>query len=364
MNYANRELAEAVQPEPKPRLIPIRWADIHLMPKREALIERLLDRNAMSIVFGASGAGKTFFVLDLCAHVSLGRPWRGLRVRQGTVLYLAIEGGLGIEERLTAWRTHHLANIETAPFFVIPEPIDLCRPDADVKLLLNRLAELPQKLELIVVDTMSRALSGGDENSPKDMGALITNLDRLRLQSKAHILVIHHSGKDESRGARGHSLAKAAADTEIEVGQNVVAGINSATVTKQRDHHPGGEFRFRLESVEIGQDEAGKPITSCVAVETELGASGRKATRLPPTARAGLQKLHECLAEHGRPALANGRIPPGSLTVTLPEWKDLLLKAGILNAEGNPREQFRRIHVTLINAGAVGVWEGNVWAVT
>jgi hypothetical protein len=60
MNYANRELAEVLQPEPKPRLIPIRWADIHLMPKREALIERLLDRNAMSIVFGASGAGKTF----------------------------------------------------------------------------------------------------------------------------------------------------------------------------------------------------------------------------------------------------------------------------------------------------------------
>ena len=100
--------------------------------------------------------------------------------------------------------------------YVVPEPIDLCRSTADADLLLKRIAELPT-LSLIVVDTLSRAMSGGNENSPEDMGKFVTNCDRIRIASGAHLMVIHHTGKDDAKGARGHSLLRAAADTEIEV---------------------------------------------------------------------------------------------------------------------------------------------------
>lgn len=169
------------------RLKPILWADLGKLPKREALIEGLLDCTALSVMFGPSGCGKTFFALDLAAHITLGRPWRGRAVLQGAVVYVAPEGGYGILERLTAFSCKHGIDPEDVPFFVIPEPIDLCNSDEDVGLLIARLRDLPkhQPVRLIVVDTVSRALAGGNENSSDHMGALIKRCDELRAATGA-----------------------------------------------------------------------------------------------------------------------------------------------------------------------------------
>jgi RecA-family ATPase len=193
--------------EPKPRLVPIAWSELSGLPKRTPLIGGLLDAAAMSVVYGASGCGKTFLTLDLAAHVALDRIWRGRKLKQGTVLYIAAEGGLGIEERLTAFRVEHDIDVADVPLHIIAEPVDLCGSAADASLLIRR-CEALAPVALIVIDTLSRAMAGGNENSPDDMGKFVANCDRLRLAAKAHVLVIHHAGKDEGRGARGHSLLK------------------------------------------------------------------------------------------------------------------------------------------------------------
>ena len=183
------------------------------------------------------------------------------KMRPGAVVYIAAEGGLGIEERLTAFRYRHDVEADGVPLYVIPEPIDLCRSDADAKLLLARLAELPPEpaIEILVIDTLSRAMAGGNENSPDDMGRFVRHCDRLRIETRAHLMVIHHAGKDEGKGARGHSLLKAAADTEIEITKCEGSRVAQATVVKQRDHPTGATFGFRLEPIEIGQHEDGEP---------------------------------------------------------------------------------------------------------
>ena len=114
------------------------------------------------------------------------------------------------------------------------------------------------KNSLIVVDTVARALAGGNENSPDDMGALVRNADMLRIVSGAHVMVIHHIGKDPSRGARGHTSLKAAVDTELEIADHAVR------VTKQRDMEFAPAIKFSLKVIELGVDEDGKRITSCV----------------------------------------------------------------------------------------------------
>src|SRR5665811_1490280 len=91
---------------PAPRLTPIPWSQIHRLPKRESLIAGMLDRRGMSLLYGASGCYKTFLGLTIAAHIALGRDFYGRQVRFGGVLYIAAEGGLGIEERLTAFRYH------------------------------------------------------------------------------------------------------------------------------------------------------------------------------------------------------------------------------------------------------------------
>jgi len=88
---------------------------------------------------------------------------------------------------------------------------------------------------------------------------------------------VHHSGKDQARGARGHSLLRAATDTEIEIIDN--GGIRTATVTKQRDLECTGQFAFKLKPVEIGTDRRGKPITSCVVVAEQPSDTGTVGTK-------------------------------------------------------------------------------------
>ncbi|MCT8974939.1 AAA family ATPase [Microbaculum marinisediminis] len=354
-------------PPRRPRLVPIAWSKIHTLPKRAPLIRGVLDRGALSVVYGGSNTGKTFFALDLTARVALDWEWRSRPVRAGAVVYIAAEGGLGIEERLTAFRCHHDVEAEGVPLYVIPEPIDLCKSDADTKLLLGRIRELPSepKIELIVVDTLSRAMSGGNENSPDDMGRFVRHVDELRIATGAHVLVVHHAGKDDTRGARGHSLLKAAVDTEIEVTKSEVSGQASATVVKQRDHATGDAFGFRLEPVEIGQDEDGEPVTSCVVVETE--ATSAKATRLaklPAGAAVALKALKTALEEAGERPEASIHIPLSITTVVKSDlWRTYAYKSGISNGNTDRARQqaFARAVDTLAARNLIGVWEPYVW---
>lgn len=351
---------------PKARLVPIPWSDLHSLPKREPLVGGLLDRVGMSVLFGGSNTGKTFFGLDLSARVALDWPWRGRTIRHGAVVYIAAEGGLGIEERLTAFRYHHDIEADGVPLFVIPEPIDLCRADTDTELLLERIAALPTVLpvELIVVDTLSRAMAGGNENSPDDMGRFVRHCDTLRLGTEAHLMVIHHAGKDDSRGARGHSLLKAAADTEIEVTKSEATGNATATVVKQRDHATGDAFGFKLEPVEIGMDADENRVTSCVVVETEGEApKGERKGRPPKAAQIALKALHEAVAECGEPAPASNHIPPNARIVSLERWRDYAYRRGISTSD-EPKaksQAFKRASEHLIAGGTVGVWSEQAW---
>jgi AAA domain len=348
---------------PRSRLVPIAWSELSSLPKRTPLISGLLDAAAMSVVYGASGCGKTFLTLDLAAHVALGWNWRGRKLKQGTVLYIAAEGGLGIEERLTAFRLKHDINVADVPLHVIPEPVDLCGSAADSAVLIQRCESL-SPVALIVIDTLSRAMAGGNENSPDDMGKFVANCDRLRLATGAHVLVIHHAGKDEGRGARGHSLLKAAADTEIEVAKDDITGIATAKVAKQRDHRTDEIFAFRLLPFEIGHDDDGVPITSCV-VEPEDAATVRRSTtsrKLSDRQRLALDALAECMATVGKPAPASLQLPAGILVVPIAAWREELFVRRVLERDApSPREDFRRVRNGLQARAIIGVHGDLVW---
>src|SRR5204863_5294247 len=132
------------------------------------------------------------------------------------VLYIAAEAGRGIENRVAAVK-QQTTFPETMPFVALTAPIDLCTEEADTEKLIAAVqgVDLGVPVELIVVDTLSRVMAGGNENQPDHMGAFVRNIDRLRAATGATILIVHHTGKDTSRGARGHSSLRAATDTEI-----------------------------------------------------------------------------------------------------------------------------------------------------
>lgn len=270
---------------------------------RRALVDGWLHPGAFSVMYGDANTGKTNIALDMAIRVAADLPWFGRSVQQGPVAYIAAEGGGGIRARVAAFR-QHLGHGDV-PFYLLADSVDLLDPRGDVLPLVKALkeieAETGQGVALLIVDTLARALAGGNENAGEDMGGLIRNVDHVRAATGAHVLLIHHSGKDQARGARGHSSLRAAVDTELEVQKT---GPNTGTVraTKQRDMELGAAEGFRLVPVQVGTGPDGALAFSCVVEHQDIGAArdfGKKEVKPGSRAAEALDILRELVKERG-----------------------------------------------------------------
>ena len=170
------------------------WSDLSAIPDRRSLVKGLLDKDAFSVVYGPSNCGKTFFALDLGLRIALGWPWRDRRAEAGGVVYVVAEGGLGVRERLTAFQEQHDLDPERTPFWVLPFALDLRRPEGDASRLIDEIRHLAEPVSLIVIDTLTRVLGGGDDSQGSDMNPFIRNCDKIRQACESHLMVIHHTG--------------------------------------------------------------------------------------------------------------------------------------------------------------------------
>jgi len=224
---------------------------------RPYLVKGWLDRGAVSVVYGTANVGKSFWAIDLAHHVHQGELWNGCKVRGGPVLYVAAEGGAMLSNRLCARK---------AKFCVLRQPVRLKRQNGDARNLAmaaGKLSEVHGPFSLIIFDTLARVMDGADENAAQDIEGLMGQADILRKNTGAHVMFVHHSGKDLTRGARGHSSLRAAVDTEIELTKGD-DGVRMARATKQRDFAAGAEQEFDLQEVVLGRDQDGDEVTSCI----------------------------------------------------------------------------------------------------
>ena len=251
----------------------------------EWLIKRVLPRADVGVVFGESGAGKSFLTLDLCMAVAQGLDWRGHRVKQGAVAYVVAEGASGFRLRLQAFAEHHAVDLAGLPLWVLGDAPNLLEK-ADVRDLVAALQAIPA-LSLVVLDTLAQATPGANENSAEDMGRALAHCRTVRQSTGAMVLLVAHAGKDASRGLRGWSGIKGALDVEILVER--AEQWRAATITKMKDGTgEGTEYGFELVSVHLGEDEDGEAITSCVV--GAAGGAGRGG-RARPQPKGAVQKL-------------------------------------------------------------------------
>jgi hypothetical protein len=371
--HARPPLEEPSGPAPP---LPIVWfEDIRPTLATLDFVEGLLTRGAMSVVYGESNCGKTFFTADLALHVAWGQPWFGRAVDQGGVIYVACEGGFGMENRVAAFRQYHGLDDSVLPFGLIRSTVNLLDPYADTPRLIAALEHAKARVEvpvlLTVVDTLSRALAGGNENAPDDMGALVANADAIRQATGTHLLFVHHSGKDQARGARGHSLLRAATDTEIEIARDQIGTNIIASVTKQREMEVTDPQHFSLEVVELGQNARGKAVTSCVVIERQRSDAATSAERarvhLSDEHKLAFRELQELLARSEREPVS----PEPGMTpvkaVTRDELRTWFITRGVIDAE-NPegltsteRSRFRRLLASMKAAGLIGIHEEWIW---
>jgi hypothetical protein len=259
---------------------PLRYVfePVHTFSSATALpwiIKGVLPKAALGVVYGASGSGKSFLVLDMGMAIARGVEWRGRKVKQGRVAYIAAEGADGFRKRLAAYALHHKVDLATVPMTVLNAAPNLMEKQDAVDVVKGIRAS--GGADLIVVDTFAQTTPGANENAAEDVGKALGYCKRIHEATGAMVLLIHHAGKDATKGARGWSGLRAAADAEIEVVREDTCRF--LRLTKNKDGEDGLEWAFDLEVVQLGVDEDLEPITSCVVVEAQMPAVGAGPTR-------------------------------------------------------------------------------------
>jgi hypothetical protein len=335
-------------------------------------VKKIIPAGAMVEIYGLPGCGKSFLAIHLGMAIARAIPFFGQEVvTPGFVAYIAAEGGHGIEKRIAAYRKYNIIEDGTEPFLLIPQALDLRLVETgDVEALIAELKEREQQCGLplvgITVDTLNRSFAGGNENSPDDMGKFIQNCDRLGEETGAGRLVIHHESDKSARGGkggRGHTSLFAATDAVLLVEKNE-NGWHSFTIERMKDGEAGDVYSFRLDQVELGKDDVDDPVTSLVVEPTE-GPIERPKAKRKAKLTAHNQKAFDCLTQailiEGQKCEGNSHIPHGVLTTSLTLWEDYLVRAGVINPEGNPWQQKQRIRAAL--AERIGIWNERVWVV-
>ena len=255
----------------------LRSADLRDLPPLAWRVRGVLPTIGLAALYGPSGSGKSFLALDLAAAIAEGRRWFDHRVEPAEVVYAALEGEAGVSIRAGAWEVHNGRSLPDR-LGVLLQPIRLTEPQDVVDLA----AAVPAGA-VVFIDTLNRAAPTADENSSRDMGEILSAAKALQVRTGGLVVLVHHTGKDASRGLRGHSSLFAAMDAAIEVTRSGAA--REWNVAKSKDGQDGGAQGFSLAVVSMGTNEDGEPITSCIVapaspptVQTKPMSEGQRQT--------------------------------------------------------------------------------------
>lgn len=350
----------------KYRLIP--FSDLRPSSEQDYLVKGLLPRSGLAAIWGPPKCGKSFWLFDLLLHIALNWPYRGRRIVTGPVVYCAFEGADGFKKRVEAFRrTHGLLLEQAPPFYLMPTRVDLIRAHKE---LIHCIRQQSSRPVAVALDTLNRSLVGS-ESKDEDMAKYLNAADAIREAFGCLVVIVHHSGVDTTR-PRGHTGLTGAVDAQLSVVRDESTKSNFLVTLEYMkdgmvDERP---IVSRLEQVDVGEDNDGDIMTSCVvrsvdgAEAAASSSKGKPGKKLNPVAFAALRALNELVANNPTVLPPSLQIPACTRGVTLADWKCRLGKLQLINLEGSYREQFRRIHVTLNNAGKIGIWEQFVWPVT
>src|SRR5262245_36907312 len=254
-----------------------RFAEIKVSTRPNYLIKGILPRAGLAVIWGPPKCGKSFWTFDAVMHPALGWEYRGRKVQQGPVVYCALEGGVGFSRRIEAWRQRYLAEAadgDDVPFYLLDVPLNLI---ADHAALIEDSSEQVGDGEppaCVVIDTLNRALAGS-ENKPEDMSKFIRAADAIWVAFKCLVVIVHHSGLEGSR-PRGHTSLPGADEVQIQV-ERADNGTITPTVEHMKGDEAGATVGSRLERVELGPDDDGEIMSSCVIVACDGPAATAKA---------------------------------------------------------------------------------------
>lgn len=363
------KLAEQTQaPSDKPkRIIPLVMAAELKDEPITWLIDQLIPAKGFAALYGKPGSYKSFVALYLAGMISTGRDAFGKPATQGDVVYVAGEGGAGLKRRWDALRTHYDLPKEARIAFV--------RAQLNFRSTLDDLAALVEAIksknltpQLVIVDTLARAFAGGNENSSEDMGAFISIMGAFQEQLSTAVMIVHHAGKDEAKGQRGHSSLLGAVDTELEAikisADESPERVGELTVKKQKDGEDGQVIPYRMEVMrlsEIDPDASSLVVQPITEDERKKAAPPPREVKLTQAMKDVLTAFHEAAGAGFARQVSNNAIHPSCRCVS-----EKILREYFMSVCGSPTEktkarQFGRGTDDLISARLMAHRDGWYW---
>lgn len=310
----------ALPSEPEPQRRFLSFADLIRIPRPDFLIEDIVTRKSVAVLFGPPGQCKSLIAQDWAMHMSSGgRRWMGKEVVGGSVVYIAAEGAQGIGARLLAWQKHHRCTI-SADLHSLTTAVPML-DDVEVNRLIADIRREVSNPLMVIVDTLSRSMVGEDENSQAAMSKFIAAADRIKDDTGATVLILHHTNASGDR-ERGSTVLRGACDSmfavKMEDNRSVILSCE-----KQKDAAPFSKIPMQLlqvgDSVVLGITNGVRPMG--------LGPSQNETEVL--------RALHEGFTHAG---------------ATFSQWNEMLPKM--------PKASFNRARKYLLEQGYVDGDEG------
>lgn len=247
------------------------------LPRTAWRIKDIIPETGIAAIYGPSGSGKSFLAIDMALSIAKGEKWFDNKVKPCPVVYITLEGESGLSNRLAAYK-RHCGSIDGNVKFILGKPLNMLEP-TDISVLYDDLIKEEMIGGVVIIDTLNRAAPGMDENSSSDMGHVIQSAKLLQSELNGMIILVHHTGKDASKGLRGHSSLNAALDATIEVTRKGEQRI--WTISKAKDGEDGKKFPFDLNVVDLGIDDDNDLISSCVIQPLSNTILNNKETKAP-----------------------------------------------------------------------------------
>lgn len=351
-----------------------RLRDIEVDKGRQWLISGLMPANGLHVLYGAPGTGKSFLALHAALHIAANRPWAGHKVYPGEgggVVYIASEGGRNFRKRVVAAKRVLKLPPET-PFALITQAPNLGDRHPDTELLIHDIKQQCGKAgftpRLIVLDTLSRSITDLNESDSRDIMKFVEHAQEIAEEFDALVMPIHHCGKDESRGMRGSSALHGAADAEWLVTRDQKK-VRRIVVEKMKDGPESGKLRYDLRDEDLGPDEHGERIVTCVAevyvdTATESERSGTAGAADATQAVKVMHGLQMLLAFEGKAPTVPSPAPAGAKAVVVARLKETVVAAGLLPpAAETARTAFNRALETLVEKKIAGRDGKHIWLI-
>ena len=314
------------------------------------LIEGMIEQKSLALVFGRPASGKSFFAVDVAASVASGKPFQGLKVQKGDVVYIAGEGVRGLKRRFLAWAKVHEVAPENVRVMLSRSAVNYRDENAIKKLEEELENALKRGLNpcLFVLDTLARNYGDGDENSNEHMGKFIRVVDSFNDKFGCATLIVHHSGHSDSQRGRGASSLKGALDSEFLCAKKDDAIL--VTSTKAKDFEAPADLHLKLTSVELGTTSEGKPLTSAVLTKTDDPVARSTIT---PSIRRNLRVFREAAAEYNGTTKLNNVVL--EYRVSLENWREVFYRRATQDNVEAKRKAFERARKELVQKGYLEV---------